>query len=145
MLRTFSFAVLLALLSAGTAEAATLATEVDVRTFADGVMAKVGAGDMSGGFAAMKPYTIIPAAEFDAMALQSRSQRDQFGARFGKSVGFEFIGEKRSGKSLLKLTYIEKTERHAFPWVFYFYKAPEGWVLNTFQWHDRMQELLAGQ
>jgi hypothetical protein len=28
------------------------------------------------------------------------------------------------GESLLKLTYIEKTERQAIPWMFIFYKAP---------------------
>jgi hypothetical protein len=47
--------------------------------------------------------------------------------------------------SLLKLTYIEKTERHALPWMFYFYRSPTGWVLNTFVWHDQMQNLLGGR
>jgi len=140
-----SAVVLLSLLALGNAGAATIPTEAEIRTFADGVMAQVAKGDLSGAFAAMKPYTIIPSAEFDAAALGSKSQRDQFGARYGKSIGYEFIALKRSGQSLIKLTYIEKTERHALPWMFYFYRSPKGWVLNSFQWNDRMPDLLAGQ
>ena len=138
-------ATLLLALGLGTAQAATLADEAAIRSFADGVMAKVGKGNQTGAFAAMKPYTIIPSSEFDAMVLQSKAQRDQFGARYGKPVGYEFISLKRTGQSLLKLTYIEKTEHHALPWLFYFYRGPKGWVLNSFLWHDRMPDLLSGQ
>ena len=137
--------ILVAGFGLGTAHAATLQTDADVRAFADRVMAQVAKADLPGAFAEMKPYTIVPPAEFDAAALQSKSQRDMVGTRFGATIGYEFIGEKRSGQSLLKLTYIEKTEHHALPWIFYFYRAPNGWVLNSFNWHDRMPDLLAGQ
>jgi hypothetical protein len=137
--------ILVAAFGLGTAHAATLQTDADARAFADRVMAKVAKADLPGAFAEMKPYTIVPPAEFDAAALQSKSQRDMVGTRFGATIGYEFIGEKRSGQSLLKLTYIEKTEHHALPWLFYFYRTPKGWVLNSFNWHDRMPDLLAGQ
>lgn len=137
--------ILVAALGLGTAQAATLKTEADIRAFADRVMEKVAKADLPGAFALMKPYTIIPPTEFDAAALQSKSQRDLVGTRFGATIGYEFIGEKRSGESLLKLTYIEKTERHALPWSFFFYRTPTGWVLNSFTWHDRLPDLLAGQ
>ncbi len=136
---------LVVVLGLGTAEAATLQADADVRAFADRVMAKVAKADLPGAFAEMKPYTIIPPTEFDAAALQSKSQRDLVGTRFGATIGYEFISEKRSGQSLLKLTYIEMTERHAIPWIFYFYRTPNGWVLNSFFWHDRMTDLLTGQ
>lgn len=137
--------VLIAILGFGSAQAATLQTDADIRAFADRIMAKIAKADLAGAFAAMKPYTIIPPTEFDAAALQSKSQRDLAGTRFGATIGYEFIGERRSGQSLLKLTYIEKTERHALPWTFYFYRTPKGWVLNSFFWHDRMPDLLTGQ
>ena len=136
--------LLVMVLAYGTAAADTLHTEADIRAFADRVMAKVAGADLPGAFALMKPYTIVPPTEFDAAALQSKSQRDLVGTRFGATTGYEFIAEKRSGQSLLKLTYIEKTERHALPWIFYFYRTPKGWVLNSFYWHDRMPDLLAG-
>ena len=134
-----------AVLTLNNANADTLAAESDVRKFADGVMAKVGSGDLAGAFAAMKPYTVVPASEFDVMALTSKSQRDLVGTRYGNAAGYEFVSETKAGTSLLKLTYIEKTERHALPWMFFFYRSPNGWVLNTFTWHDQMQNLLGGR
>jgi hypothetical protein len=133
--------VVVVMLAAAPALADTLATDADVRKLADSAMSRVGRGDIAGAFAALKPYTIVPATEFDAMTLASKSQRDQYGARFGKAVGFEFVEQKRVGSSLLRLTYMEKTEKHVLPWYLYFYKGPSGWVLNSFTWNDRMQDL----
>jgi len=130
-----------AVLALNVAHADALKSEAHLRPFADSVMAKVGAGDLVGAFALMKPYTIVPGAEFDATALNSKAQRDLVGARFGVAAGYEFIGESKVGQSLLRLTYIEKTERHALPWMFYFYRSPDGWVLNAFLWHDQLQSL----
>jgi hypothetical protein len=92
----------------------------------------------------MKPYIVVPPAEFDAMTLTSKAQRDQAGARYGAPVGYEFVRKSTVGESLLKLTYIEKTDRHALPWMFFFYRTPKGWVLNSFFWNDRMPDLFGG-
>jgi len=123
------------------ASAQSLKTEADVRAAADKVMATLASGGVKAAFATMKPYIIVPAAEFDAVVLQSQAQRDQVGTRFGKAVGTEFISQKKVGESLIKLTYIEKTEKHALPWEFYFYKTPNGWVLNSFRWNDNLPGL----
>ena len=131
----------LALWISGSSVAETLKSESELRPLADRVMGVLVKDGMSAAFAAMKPYAIIPASEFDSTALGSKSQRDQFGARYGKTIAFEFIGQKKLGESLIRLTYIEKTEKHALPWMFYFYKTPTGWSLNSFSWTDRMPQL----
>jgi hypothetical protein len=123
------------------ARADTLKSDGELRPFADSVMAKVGSGDLVGAFALMKPYASMPGAEFDATALNSRAQRDMASTRFGAAAGYEFIGESKVGQSLLRFTYIEKTERHALSWQFYFYRSPDGWLLNGFLWHDQVQTL----
>ncbi len=139
-MRTFALLVL-ALLSIEVSSAATFKSEAEIRAHADRVMTKVAAGNLTGAFADMKPYVIVPPDEFDAMALNSKSQRGQFGARYGTPVGYEFIAQKKMGDSLLRLIYVEKTERHALPWTFVFYRGPKGWVLNSFSWHDRLPDL----
>lgn len=144
-MRNLMSLLVLLVLALNIANADTLPAEPDVRKFADSVMAKVGSGDLTGAFAAMKPYTIVPPSEFDVMALTSKSQRELVGGRYGAPAGYEFIGETKAGASLLKLTYIEKTEHHALPWMFFFYRSPNGWVLNTFLWHDQVQNLLGGR
>ena len=138
--RTF-LAVVALTLSSAIATADTLQSETELREFSDSVMEEVGSGDLDAAFALMKRFTIVPAAEFDVVALNTRAQRDQIGARFGASAGYEFISESRVGQSLLRLTYIEKTEKHALPWIFYFYRSPDGWVLNSFIWHDQFPNL----
>lgn len=119
----------------------TLKSEQEAKRLAEKVMGFAAKGDISGAFATMKPYVVIPDAEFQGMALQSKSQRDQFGVRFGKSFGYEFISERKYGDSILRIIYVEKTAKHALPWMFLFYKSPTGWVLNSFAWNDQIQTL----
>ena len=72
----------------------------------------------------MVPYTVLPSVEMQSIILQSKAQRDQYGSRYGKSIGYELISEDKAGESLVRLVYIEKTEKHALPWTFYFYNSP---------------------
>ncbi|NLR74364.1 hypothetical protein [Leeia aquatica] len=134
-------ASLLILFLATVATAATLKSEVEVRAFTDKVMAQVGKGDLSGAFASMKPYAVVPVAELQSLELRTKALRDQVGGRYGKPVGFEFVSLKKAGESVMQYMYIEKTEEHALPWRFIFYKSPNGWVLNTFFWNANIQQL----
>ena len=118
--------------------AATLNSENELKAFAESVMAKVGANDLDGAFKAIHPFVVISESEFQSAVLSSKSQREQYGARYGKAVGYECFDQKKVGESLVRILYIEKTERHALPWGFYFYKAPKGWVLNSFTWNDQL-------
>jgi hypothetical protein len=130
-----------AALAASTAHADTLKTDAELRPFADRVMTSVVAGGLANGFAVMRPYVVIPEVDLQNVLLKSQQQRDELGPRYGKTIGFEFIGQKRLGESLVRLTYIEKTERHALPWMFHFYKTRNGWVLNSFVWNDQASQL----
>ena len=44
--------------------------------------------------------------------------------------GYDFVGAKRLGSSVLKLVYLQKNELAFLPWVFSFYKASEDWKLT---------------
>lgn len=140
MIRKLIFCCLFALLSIS-AFADTLKSEQEAKQLAEKVMHQAAKGDIAGAFSAMKPYVVIPETEFQSLALQSKSQRDQFGARYGKSIGYEFISERKAGNSILRLIYVEKTAKHALPWMFLFYKTPTGWVLNSFAWNDQIQHV----
>ncbi len=109
------------------------------------IMTKVAAGDLDTAFKMMKPYVPLSPTEVDSAAIQSKSMREQYGQRYGVSIGYEFIDSKKVGDSLLRLRYIEKTEKHAMPWVFYFYKTNERWILNSFDWNDIYKTLFNGE
>ena len=80
----------------------------------------------------MKPYVVIPPAEFDAMVGQAALQLPAIKQRFGKSTGKEFISERKVGDSVAELLYPHKFELSAMRWTFYLYKGEEGWAINTF-------------
>jgi hypothetical protein len=131
----------LALCISGMSVAETLKAEADLRSLTDRIMGDLVKSGTTAAFETMRPYVLIPESEFQSMSLASKAQRDQFGARYGKTIGFEFIGQRKLGESLVRLTYVEKTEKHALPWMFYFYKTPTGWALNSFLWNDQMPQL----
>ena len=123
------------------ARADVLKTDAELRPFGDRVMAAVSGAGLQAGFSVMRPYVVISETELQNAMLKMQAQRDQWGPRYGKSIGFEYIGTKRIGQSLLRLTYVEKTERHALPWMFHFYRTPNGWILSSFLSNDISSEL----
>jgi len=135
------------LLSVGEARAAGTAAPslADLRKVTDGVMAKVGSGDIEGGLRAIRPYTIIPSAEFEVMLSQVPAQLPGISARFGASIGQEFIREEKLGESVARIVYIHKFEKHPMRWMFFAYKGKSGWVINTFRFDDKWHELFPAQ
>ena len=129
------------LISSTSAFAEVLPDEDAAKELSTEIMVKVAEGDLDTAFKIMKPYVSVRGAEIDGAIIQSKVQRKQYGQRYGTSIDYEFIDEKKVGDSLLRLRYIEKTEKHALPWTFYFYKTKEGWVLNSFSWNDIFKEL----
>ncbi len=129
----------------GVASADTMKTEAELGPFVDTVMAKVGKSDLPAAFELLRPFVVIPESKFQSLVVTTKASRDQVGTRYGKTIDHECLGEKKLGQSLVKITCIEKTEKHALPWVFFFYKTPSGWVLNSFYWNDRLPGLFSGE
>lgn len=127
----------------GSAHADSLESELQYLKLTESLMAKVAQGDLDGAFQAMKPYLVVPAAEFDALVAQTKAQRGMAGARYGKAVGWECLEHRKVGQSIARVTCFEKTEKHALPWLFYFYKSPRGWILNSFTWNDNLPSLFS--
>ncbi|MBP0598895.1 hypothetical protein J8I26_12310 [Herbaspirillum sp. LeCh32-8] len=144
MTRLFPSSLLAAAALAGVclhAQADTLKSEAEVRTLADKVMAQAGAGRTDDAYGAMSPYSLIDIRTLEVARSNARSSRMAIEAQVGNSVGYEFIRSEKVGDSLIKLTYIEKTERQAIPWQFIFYKAPAGWGISAFSNGDNVDAL----
>jgi hypothetical protein len=139
MIRTIALFLFLALSPFVRADA--INSEAELRPFTDHLMALVVSSGMAAVFDAMKPLAAIPEAEFQSLSLASQSQREQFGSRLGKTIGYEFISQKKVGDSLIRFVYIEKTDKTALSWYFYFFKTEKGWVINTFTWNAQVAPL----
>lgn len=119
----------------------TLKDENEIRVFTDSLMTHVAAGKYDDAFNSMKKFTPLSPTEIDSVLVQLKAQREQYGSRYGSTAGYEFIRIVKLGESLIMMQYIEKTNMHALPWTFYFYKNKEGWILNSFNWNDDYKPL----
>ena len=134
-------AVIMFFLMTTAASAATLESKDAAKKLTDQIMVKVAAGDIEGGFLLMKPYLIVPESEFNVMVEQTKLQLPAIQGRYGKILGAEFISEKTVGKSLLKIIQIQKFEKHIIRWRFIFYSPDGKWVLNTFNFDDKIYSM----
>ena len=137
MFRAVSLTVSVSLLST-LAIAQAVATSADVRKITDQIMAQVGAGNVDAGFKLLKPRTIIPEAEFDAMVGQAKLLLPAVSQRFGSNLGYEFLREDKAGENLIRYTYAQRFDKHAMRWIFYIYHGKGGWVINTFLFDDKL-------
>jgi len=132
-------AVLWSLCSGAMAD--TLKDAAGVRSLTDQVMVKVGKGDTAGALEMIRPFAIVPPAEFNVIIEQVKLQEPVLAQRFGKSIGQEFIRADQVGDNLLRIVQLHRFERHAMRWNFYFYRGKDGWVLNTFTFSDDIHNL----
>lgn len=131
MRKTLFLMSIMVFASASLAFANVLPNKQAARGLADQIMAKASSGDLSGAFDLMKPYASVSQEEIESAALQSKSQMDQYGARYGSPIGYEFIDSQTAGKSLWRLRYIEKCVKGPLTWTYYFYKNKQGWILTS--------------
>ncbi len=131
---------LISLLSAAFVRADVLKDEAALREFGDRVMAQVARGEHAKAHEMLKPYTLQSPEDFKSTVEASQTSRAQHSARYGKSVSYAFVGQRKVAESVLRLVYMEKTEKHALPWAFIFYKTPKGWMLSSFGWNDRLPQ-----
>jgi hypothetical protein len=118
-------------------------SEGEAREFSDAVMREVATGNLKGGFDRIsEAYSVVPRVEIDAIVSQAMLQVPVMEARFGKSIGQEFISESRAGDSVLKYVYLHKFEKHAIVWQFVFYRPDKAWLLNSFKYSDSVLDEL---
>jgi hypothetical protein len=89
--------VVVCLFMAPSAMADTFSSTKAARELLDKVMASVSSGDVEGGLAMLKPFTIVPGAEFDAMVGQTTLKMPMIAQRFGKTIGHESSMKSLSG------------------------------------------------
>ena len=83
---------------------------------------------------------LITVPDDDLLAIQIRARRNlpMTDARYGKRIGVEPLRTEIVGESLMMIAQLEKRERHAIIWLFYFYQAEEEWTLNAFIFNDQI-------
>lgn len=121
---------------------AVLHTDEHVRLLANHVMRAIGQTDVHAAYSAMLPHTVLSSAELNRLFQDATKQRasEAFVQRYGQTLGFEFVTSTQPSESLMRLSYIERSERQPIPWTFYFYRRKSVWVLSDFSWGGHLFE-----
>lgn len=140
-MRIISFLAILALSTSVLGK--DLASLDEAHLLAESVMKEVSAGKMKEGIGKLRPYTIIPIAEFDGQVSQIDMQLPIIQQRFGNPIGYDYVTTEKLGSSLAQLVFIQKYERHLMVWRFIFYKPKDKWLLNTWYFNDQVKPLFS--
>ena len=124
------------------ADAKLTSVEVRIKEATDQCMLRVSNGQADDAFNSLfKEFWSDRATAAQATTTMQRQYRSVLGRledNAGKAVpgGYEFIGLKRLGTSVLKLVYIQKNELSFLPWAFSFYRSNQDWRLTHIAFPD---------
>jgi hypothetical protein len=124
---------------------APLGTEEEARALAEAVMQEIVAGEYQAAIEKLKPYWPFPEAELDELIATTVDQRSRLEPRFGTSLGHKLVQRETVGDALLRLTYLERTDRQVLRWLFLFYRPTDTWILNSISWDDDVEPLFLGR
>ncbi|MBP3983339.1 hypothetical protein J5837_02790, partial [Pseudoxanthomonas helianthi] len=129
---------LLLMLSPSVAMTGELKDSTAAVALAEKVVQKASTGDVRGGLELARPYLAIPSSQFDVLLGQLEMQAPVQATRYGKSIGYELLRNDTVADSLIRIIYIQKFERHAVFWIFYFYKPKNDWLLSELSYSDAL-------
>lgn len=98
----------------------------------DRIMQFIVAGKAAEGFDLALPHALVTKAQMDDFNKQVKTHQDTWGARFGKSTGYELLRNDTMGDSLVRAVFLHRFDEHAIVWYFVWYRGTQGWVLTRF-------------
>lgn len=128
--------LLLLMLSPSVAMTEELKDATAAVALAEKVVQKISTGDVRGGLELARPYLAIPSGQFDVLLGQLEMQAPVQATRYGESIGYDLLRNDTVGDSLMRALYVQKLERHAVFWIFYFYKSKDDWLISELSYSD---------
>jgi hypothetical protein len=114
---------------------ASLDTKDQAKQFADTFMHTLAGGDVYNAFAMIKVQMSDTSDETDALRDTTQQMLDTLRPKLGKPIGYELVGQKELGQSLIRYDYVLKLEKFAVHFRIIFYKSDQGWLPSQ-MWVD---------
>ena len=118
-----------------------ISNELGCKSVCKDVMIALENNKVNKAFDILSRYWLFGSLELNKLQANTISQIKGIKPRFGKITGSEYIKKETVTNTLIKYTYLLRFERHALRWMFTFYKPNSKWLLNSFQWDDKIQLL----
>ncbi|HEY1628422.1 MAG TPA: hypothetical protein VGF52_01110 [Tepidisphaeraceae bacterium] len=113
-----------------------LASKDQARDFGELFMRTMAGGDTYNAFAMVKAQLRDTGEDTDALRDTTQQMLDEARPKLGKPIGYELVGEKELGQSLIRYDYILKLEKFAVHFRIIFYKPQQEW-LPAQMWVDQ--------
>lgn len=91
-------------------------------------------------FDAMEPYWPLPKNELDAMEDKTIQLMNMLQGRLGNMFGHTWLRDENIADFAIRETWMVQFEVSAIRLIFTYYKNPNGWIVNSFEWDDQMSE-----
>ena len=112
------------------------------RELAGKIMGALSKDDTDHGLALIKEHTMsVPGIDIDEANKKIKEQLASELQLFGNNLGYEVLTNKAIGSSLLRITALQRLEKHGIGWTFDFYKAASGWTLAHYGFSDKLEEM----
>lgn len=133
----------LALLSAATCHAKSLADADKVKHLADTFMQQLLKGEAEPGYSTLSAYIGVDFEQFTARGKKLVGDLQQIETRVGKPVSYDLLATQSVKNHLLKLTYLLKYPNAAVVWELNFYQPQNGWQLVDVSYHTNINALFS--
>lgn len=91
-------------------------------------------------FDLLEPYWPLPKTEIDAMEEKTTELMNMLQNRFGSIFGHTWLRDENIADLAIRETWLVQFEVSAIRLKFTYYKNPNGWIINAFEWDDQMSE-----
>jgi len=117
------------------------ATKAEVGEVSDEFMTLVEAEKYNEAFALLKPDWPVAEEDYQTLKTMTAEQMVVVKNGFGAVTGAEWIRTEEIGESYIRLTYLQKFEKHALKWVLVYYNPADEWLVNQVSWDDNIDTL----
>jgi hypothetical protein len=97
--------------------------------------------DPHSAIALLRPYSIIGAAQMDAIEDQLIDGMATAATQYGGIIDHELLRNDSIGDSLMRATFLQRRAHYGMSWQFLWYRAADGWVLSGFRFASDLGSL----
>ncbi len=133
--------MLMLMLFAITAKAATLNETSQVTQLTTEFMKELQAGNTPGAYAAVTKYLGVDAQQFEAYGRTAHDYMSKVNKEIGPAISFDLLANEAVKQHLLRQTYLLKYEEAALVWRFTFYNSGKGWRLVGVDYSTDVEQL----
>ena len=108
----------------------------------DDFMVKYSNGQVAQAMDLLKSNSVLPHSQIDTLRKTANKHLATIFTAYGKTIGFEFVEERKIKDFIVKRFYILKFEKYYLKFDFLLYNNGKTWVITAFNYSKDLMEVL---